>query len=150
MAISRCQLDNSSGSNNKSGRNSSSGSNIDTACSQIPGGLLSERRGGKWPFGLGVLCTSVLTLASPLAARWGGAWGFALVRAAEGLGEGVTFPAMQAMIARWTPIGERSRREIRIYLLLYVYLPSNGFPPNCPKASGEMLNIKTAGGRRLS
>ena len=82
---------------------------------QIPGGFYAERRGGKWLFGLGVLCTAVLTLLSPAAATWGGKWAFAAVRVAEGLGEGVTFPAMQAMIAKWTPLRERSRLGAAIF-----------------------------------
>jgi MFS transporter, ACS family, solute carrier family 17 (sodium-dependent inorganic phosphate cotransporter), member 5 len=37
--------------------------------SQIPGGLLAERFGGKWVFGLGTLFTAVFSLLSPVAAR---------------------------------------------------------------------------------
>nr|XP_020444576.1 sialin-like [Monopterus albus] len=58
--------------------------------------------------GLGVLGTAVLTLLTPLAAQFGSYWLFAL-RALEGFGEGVTFPAMMAMWARWAPPLERSR-----------------------------------------
>ena len=36
---------------------------------QLPGGLLALKFGGKNLFGLGILCTSVLTLLTPLAAR---------------------------------------------------------------------------------
>ena len=35
---------------------------------QIPGGWLAERVGGKWVFGVGILMTSVFTLLTPLAA----------------------------------------------------------------------------------
>lgn len=35
---------------------------------QIPGGWLAERIGGKWVFGVGVVMTSVFTLLTPLAA----------------------------------------------------------------------------------
>ena len=35
---------------------------------QIPGGWLAERVGGKWVFGVGVFMTSVFTLLTPLAA----------------------------------------------------------------------------------
>ncbi|XP_077598954.1 sialin [Stigmatopora nigra] len=77
-------------------------------CTQIPGGYLAGRYGGSLFLGLGVLCTAVLTVLTPLAAEWGPAWLFAL-RALEGLGEGVTFPAMMSMWARWAPPLERSR-----------------------------------------
>ena len=36
---------------------------------QLPGGWLATRFGGKWVFGIGVLGTAVLTLLTPLAAR---------------------------------------------------------------------------------
>ena len=35
---------------------------------QIPGGYLASRFGGRYVFGLGILLTSVLTLLTPLAA----------------------------------------------------------------------------------
>lgn len=35
---------------------------------QVPGGWLAERIGGKWVFGIGVVMTSVFTLVTPLAA----------------------------------------------------------------------------------
>ena len=37
---------------------------------QIPGGILAKRYGGKLLYGLGGLCTSIFTLLTPLAARW--------------------------------------------------------------------------------
>ncbi|MBN3312377.1 S17A5 protein, partial [Atractosteus spatula] len=75
---------------------------------QIPGGYLSGHLGGRWFLGGGVLGTAVLTLLTPLAAQMGVPWLFAL-RALEGFGEGVTFPAMMAMWACWAPPLERSR-----------------------------------------
>ncbi|XP_047460266.1 sialin [Mugil cephalus] len=77
-------------------------------CTQIPGGYLSGHYGGKLFLGLGVLGTAALTVLTPLAARMGSYWLFAL-RALEGFGEGVTYPAMMAMWARWAPPLERSR-----------------------------------------
>ena len=38
---------------------------------QIPGGILAQRYGPKWPLGLGILFTSLLTLLIPTAARMG-------------------------------------------------------------------------------
>ncbi|XP_056255925.1 sialin [Seriola aureovittata] len=75
---------------------------------QIPGGYLAGHYGGSIFMGLGVLGTAALTLLTPLAAQFGPYWLFAL-RALEGFGEGVTFPAMMAMWARWAPPLERSR-----------------------------------------
>lgn len=77
-------------------------------CTQIPGGYLAGHYGGTKFLGFGVLGTAALTLLTPLAAQWGPSWLFTL-RALEGFGEGVTFPAMMAIWARWAPPLERSR-----------------------------------------
>ncbi|XP_054836407.1 sialin isoform X1 [Eublepharis macularius] len=75
---------------------------------QIPGGYLACRVGGKLLMGFGVLCTAVFTLFTPLAADLGVGYLIA-VRALEGLGEGVTFPAMHVMWSSWAPPLERSK-----------------------------------------
>ncbi|XP_073252217.1 sialin-like [Porites lutea] len=75
---------------------------------QLPGGWLGTRFGGKYLLGLGVLFTSVLTIFTPLAARHSAGM-LILVRILEGLGEGVTFPAMHAMWSFWAPPLERSK-----------------------------------------
>ncbi len=36
---------------------------------QIPGGLLATKFGGRWVFGIGIVMTALLTLLTPLAAR---------------------------------------------------------------------------------
>ncbi|KAG9493738.1 sialin isoform X2 [Eleutherodactylus coqui] len=75
---------------------------------QIPGGYIAGKFGGKLLLGFGILGTSVLTLLTPLAADLGAGYLIA-VRALEGFGEGVTFPAMHAMWSSWAPPLERSR-----------------------------------------
>ncbi|GFO01841.1 vesicular glutamate transporter 2 [Plakobranchus ocellatus] len=75
---------------------------------QIPGGWLASKIGGKKLFGYGVLCTSVLTLITPVAVRYS-VYLFIAVRVLEGIGEGVTFPAMHAMWGEWAPVWERSK-----------------------------------------
>ena len=37
---------------------------------QVPGGWLAERYGGRWIFGIGIVMTAVLTLFTPLAVYW--------------------------------------------------------------------------------
>ncbi|KAJ8322204.1 hypothetical protein KUTeg_000675, partial [Tegillarca granosa] len=69
---------------------------------QIPAGRLAEKFGAKILLGLGVLVTSVFTLLTPLAARLS-VFAFIVVRVLEGIGEGVTFPAMHAMLGKWAP-----------------------------------------------
>lgn len=75
---------------------------------QIPGGYLAGRLGPKWLLGFGVLGTVIFTLLTPVAADWGSGYLIA-VRVIEGIGEGVTFPAMYTMWAAWAPPLERSR-----------------------------------------
>ncbi|XP_048858349.1 sialin-like [Brienomyrus brachyistius] len=75
---------------------------------QLPGGYLARKHGSKWLLGLGILCTVIFTLLTPLAASLGAPYLIG-VRVLEGIGEGVTFPAMHAMWASWAPPLERSR-----------------------------------------
>ncbi|XP_053459553.1 sialin-like [Nycticebus coucang] len=75
---------------------------------QIPGGYIASKIGGKLLLGLGILGTAVLTLFTPVAADLG-AGALIALRALEGLGEGVTFPAMHAMWASWAPPLERTK-----------------------------------------
>ena len=75
---------------------------------------MAEKYGGKWIFGIGILATAVLTLLTPVTAYAGKEW-FIVLRVIEGLFEGVTFPAMQAMMAKWLPLTERSILASYIY-----------------------------------
>eukprot|EP00112_Aurelia_sp_Birch-Aquarium-sp1_P022983 Seg668.1 transcript_id=Seg668.1/GoldUCD/mRNA.D3Y31 product=Sialin protein_id=Seg668.1/GoldUCD/D3Y31 len=81
---------------------------------QFPGGILATRYGAKWVFGIGILITSVLTVITPFAARISVNLLIA-VRVVEGLGEGVTFPAVHAILAKWSPIYERSKMATLVY-----------------------------------
>ncbi|KAG2489984.1 hypothetical protein HYH03_011613 [Edaphochlamys debaryana] len=81
---------------------------------QVAGGVLADRVGGKAVLGLGVLWWSLATAATPVAASMGlpallGA------RCLMGIGEGVAMPAMNAMLAKWVPISERSRSLALVY-----------------------------------
>lgn len=73
---------------------------------QIPGGWLADRFGGRRILSLGVLWWSLFTLLTPLAKT---VTGMTAVRALMGIGEGVNFPSIQSMTAKWIPAGERSR-----------------------------------------
>ena len=74
---------------------------------QVLGGWLSTKFGGKWVFGVGVLVTAVLTIATPWVAH--NLPLLVVVRVLEGIGEGVTFPAMHGVWARWAPPSERTK-----------------------------------------
>jgi ACS family sodium-dependent inorganic phosphate cotransporter-like MFS transporter 5 len=89
---------------------------------QLAGGWLAGRYGAKWVFGIGTVWTAVLTLLSPLAAELGVGVLIAL-RILEGVGEGVTWPAMQAFFARWAPPSERSKLPAISYAGCFVGTP---------------------------
>merc|ERR1719161_2536514 len=78
------------------------------AASQVPGGFLATRFGGKRVILAAALLWSVMTLAAPLAASTSTE---ALVasRVLVGLGEGLVPPAGARVIATWMPEAERSR-----------------------------------------
>lgn len=98
---------------------------------QIPGGYLAGRFGPKWLMGFGVLGTAVFTLLTPTAADLGASYLIA-VRVLEGIGEGVTFPAMYTMWAAWAPPLERSR------LLTITYIGAQLGTVVCLPLSGEI------------
>ncbi|KAG8180927.1 hypothetical protein JTE90_013933 [Oedothorax gibbosus] len=81
---------------------------------QIPGGILAEKYGAKWFYCGGILVTSVFTLLTPWAAEWG-FWPLFVARFIEGLGEGVTYPAVNVLIGKWSPEMERSRTSAVIF-----------------------------------
>jgi MFS transporter, ACS family, solute carrier family 17 (sodium-dependent inorganic phosphate cotransporter), other len=75
---------------------------------QVPGGLLAGRFGGKHVLAGGLLFWSLFTALTPPAAYAG----FAVLiatRVLMGMGEGVTFPSIYALFARWVPATRRSR-----------------------------------------
>lgn len=75
---------------------------------QILGGRLADRFGGKVVLGTGVLLWSLFTALTPPAAFLGLGVLF-VARIAMGMGEGVTFPSAFTLISRWVPPAERSR-----------------------------------------
>ena len=75
---------------------------------QVPGGMLAGRLGGKHVLAFGVLFWSLFTALTPPAAYAG----FAVLitaRIALGMGEGVTFPSIYALFSRWVPANRRAR-----------------------------------------
>ncbi len=75
---------------------------------QVLGGWLAQKWGGKVVLGFGVLWWSAFTILTPLSA----VTSFPVLiatRIAMGLGEGVAFPSVYHMFGRWVPAKERSR-----------------------------------------
>jgi len=75
---------------------------------QLAGGWLADRFGGKRVLASGVAVWSAATFITPGAARISFTALFA-VRILLGLGEGVNFPAIHSLTARWMPPRERAR-----------------------------------------
>ena len=75
---------------------------------QVVGGWLADRYGGKIVLGSGVVFWSLFTLLTPVAAA-GGLSALLIARILMGVGEGITFPSIYAMFGRWVPATERSR-----------------------------------------
>eukprot|EP00057_Strongylocentrotus_purpuratus_P011644 XP_011666118.1 PREDICTED: sialin [Strongylocentrotus purpuratus] len=72
------------------------------AAAQIPGGWLTDKIGGTRVFGISMFLSAAVSLLSPIAAKLGYSYFFA-VRILCGIGEAGTFPALGSMVARWFP-----------------------------------------------
>ena len=84
---------------------------------QVAGGWLAERYGGKIVLGFGVVFWSLFTLLTPIAAA-GGMVALLVTRILMGVGEGVTFPSIYALFGRWIPLAERSRAVGLLFSLI--------------------------------
>ncbi|XP_035662120.1 sialin-like [Branchiostoma floridae] len=76
--------------------------------SQVMGGFLEARFGGKKVLGLSILLSSVLTLLTP-AAAFAGDWWLFVVRVVVGFVQGVVLPGTFGVLSRWAPYQERGR-----------------------------------------
>ncbi|CAG9863086.1 unnamed protein product [Phyllotreta striolata] len=83
----------------------------------IPGGILAEKFGGKYSLGLGILSTAIFTLLTPwIITSTNGNWKVLVaVRVLVGLGEGTTYPALNALLAKWVPLSERAKIGTLVY-----------------------------------
>ncbi|KAK9870669.1 hypothetical protein WA026_008229 [Henosepilachna vigintioctopunctata] len=75
---------------------------------QLLGGWLASRIGGKTLFGVGVGATAMMTVITPFVAKMN-IYLLIALRTLEGIFEGVTYPAMHAVWSQWAPPLERSR-----------------------------------------
>ncbi|XP_076068349.1 putative inorganic phosphate cotransporter [Oratosquilla oratoria] len=80
----------------------------------VLGGRAAEYFGGKKVLGLGIVLTGIFTVVSPVCA-WVGPKLFFVSRFAQGLTEGVTFPAMHILLATWIPTLERTKFSALVY-----------------------------------
>ncbi|XP_046628021.1 putative inorganic phosphate cotransporter [Neodiprion virginianus] len=76
---------------------------------QIPGGILADKFGGKYTLGIGILATAIFTMLTPSVVEAFDATGLIVLRILMGFGEGTTYPAVNVLIAQWAPPQERSK-----------------------------------------
>ncbi|XP_074653837.1 sialin-like isoform X2 [Tubulanus polymorphus] len=75
---------------------------------QVPGGWLANKYGGKLVLGSGMALTALATLLLPVAAR-GSVHAVIFLRVVMGFGTGTAFPAMHGLWARWAPSFEKTK-----------------------------------------
>eukprot|EP01127_Copromyxa_protea_P009682 TRINITY_DN2299_c0_g1_i4.p1 TRINITY_DN2299_c0_g1~~TRINITY_DN2299_c0_g1_i4.p1 ORF type:complete len:364 (-),score=57.02 TRINITY_DN2299_c0_g1_i4:299-1390(-) len=73
---------------------------------QLPGGYMASRWGGKWVFGVGMIVALAGTAVFPFVTKW--VYAAVAVRIVTGIGEGVMFSSAYAINSAWAPNAERS------------------------------------------
>ncbi|CAI5954307.1 unnamed protein product [Closterium sp. NIES-65] len=86
---------------------------------QVAGGVWADTIGGKQVLGFGVVWWSLATVLTPIAASLG-LPALLFARACMGVGEGVAMPAMNNLLSKWVPVGERSRSLALVYSGMYL------------------------------
>lgn len=86
---------------------------------QIPGGYVADRFGGKHVLAMGVIVWSAMTVVTPAAASTSIPI-LLMARALLGVGEGVAMPAMNNIISKWVPQQERARSLSLTYSGMYL------------------------------
>ncbi|XP_018804061.1 PREDICTED: putative inorganic phosphate cotransporter isoform X1 [Bactrocera latifrons] len=74
---------------------------------QVPGGALARKFGGKTTLLCGVLICSILAILTPIFAKIGDWQLVCALRVAQGLCQGMVFPSTHTLLSQWAPIEER-------------------------------------------
>ncbi|XP_019621641.1 PREDICTED: sialin-like [Branchiostoma belcheri] len=96
---------------------------------QVVGGVLEQKLGGKLVYGTGMLAIAALDALGPVASRTS-PWAMFAVRFIMGLVSGVLFPTMYGVWGRWAPPTDRTK----LLAFCYIGLPI-GYIVNYPLAS---------------
>ncbi|KAI8483871.1 hypothetical protein Bbelb_383980 [Branchiostoma belcheri] len=96
---------------------------------QVVGGVLEQKLGGKLVYGTGMLAIAALDALGPVASR-ASPWAMFAVRFIMGLVSGVLFPTMYGVWGRWAPPTDRTK----LLAFCYIGLPL-GSIINYPLAS---------------
>lgn len=84
---------------------------------QIGGGRLSEVWSAKWSMFLGVFVPGILTLVTPMAARWD-YYALCSVRASIGIFTGLIYSAVYTLLSVWIPKEEKATALVKITTFL--------------------------------
>ncbi|CAG8602191.1 2780_t:CDS:2 [Paraglomus brasilianum] len=97
---------------------------------QIIGGALADRFGGKIVLGTAAFAWSMFTLLTPLAAKHS-LFSLILCRICLGIGEGAAFPSVHSLISAWIPQQEQTRAVSMTTAIAYsgsiIALPASSF-----------------------
>ncbi|KAI8502839.1 hypothetical protein Bbelb_195410 [Branchiostoma belcheri] len=85
---------------------------------QVIGGVLERKFGGKIVYGTGMFVAAALNVLSPVASR-ASPWAMFAVRFSMGLVSGVLFPSFYGLWGRWAPATERTK----LLAFCYIGLP---------------------------
>lgn len=82
---------------------------------QVPAGLLAKRYGAKLVLGSATVIASLVTMFHPLAAANGGWQLLCGLRVLVGLTQGVVYPCVHTLLAKWAPRTERGFLSTSVY-----------------------------------
>uniref|UniRef100_A0A1B6F2P7 Putative inorganic phosphate cotransporter n=1 Tax=Cuerna arida TaxID=1464854 RepID=A0A1B6F2P7_9HEMI len=75
----------------------------------VPAAVIGHSVNNKMLLGGSFACASILSLLTPLLARWGGATMVIIIRVCQGLTQGFMMPMIHGLLSKWAPPHERAR-----------------------------------------
>lgn len=81
--------------------------------------MLAEKIGGKWVFGGVTLLTGILTLLTPIAARWDYR-ALIILRVLMGMASGPAFPSAAVLWGKWVMKKNDSTKNSLVYFSLSI------------------------------
>ena len=85
------------------------------SATQLIGGFMAERYGGKWVFGCAILFCSILNFILPTMTLYFGLSAILTIRVIQGAVQGPMLPAMISLAALWLPAPEKNRLQSFIF-----------------------------------
>ncbi|KAL6768092.1 PHT4H [Auxenochlorella protothecoides x Auxenochlorella symbiontica] len=119
-------------------------------CSQLAGGLLADRWGGRAPLAAGVVASSLASLLTPVATA-GGRGGLVVVRVLLGLAQGAATPAVHSLLSAHCPPARQTTAAAAVAAatLFGTALVFGAAPPLLARAPWQ-LAFYLAGGAALA